>query len=58
MKLCVLMTAYTLDINECDVQYGICDQHCINTPGSYACTCAEGYVESNEHNRCKATGMI
>lgn len=31
-----------LDINECELNT-TCDHHCVNTPGSYYCTCREGY---------------
>ncbi|XP_029972855.1 thrombomodulin-like [Salarias fasciatus] len=34
-KLCV-------DIDECHM--GFCDQNCINSPGSYVCSCRKGYV--------------
>ncbi len=47
-----------LDIDECDIKYGICNQHCTNTNGSYVCSCADGYVDSEEHDRCKATGIL
>ena len=35
-----------LDINECTSGSATCDPHalCLNTPGSYTCTCAPGYA--------------
>ena len=33
-----------VDINECNVNNGGCDQICNNTYGSYRCTCEEGYT--------------
>ena len=46
------------DINECNT-YGICSQDCVNTKGSYRCTCRDGYVldhlhGTSEHGTCKA----
>ena len=34
------------DINECQ-EFGICSQGCINTPGSYHCSCAAGFLMVN-----------
>ena len=42
------------DINEC--KNNMCSQVCINLPGSYNCSCQEGYnLQSDGH--CKAEGM-
>lgn len=43
------------DINECD-NYGICDQQCINSAGSYTCFCEPGYVMQDDKKTCKAEG--
>lgn len=32
------------DINECDCQNGGCEHNCTNTPGSYNCSCRDGYT--------------
>ena len=41
----------TLDINECSVYNGGCNQTCTNTVGSYFCDCSEGYVlDADKHN--------
>lgn len=32
-----------IDINECSDKNGGCDQRCINSPGSYTCSCNVGY---------------
>jgi len=32
-----------LDVDECAVKNGNCDQKCINTPGGSACTCSQGF---------------
>ncbi|XP_052442491.1 thrombomodulin [Carassius gibelio] len=38
----VLEEQYCVDIDECDSDY--CDHSCLNTPGSFRCSCNEGYV--------------
>lgn len=42
-----------LDVNECDT-YGSCSQMCVNTEGSYTCSCVEGYVLQPDNKSCKA----
>ena len=34
------------DVNECAVNNGGCSDHatCINAPGTYNCTCLEGFI--------------
>uniref|UniRef100_A0A1A9UCN5 Uncharacterized protein n=1 Tax=Glossina austeni TaxID=7395 RepID=A0A1A9UCN5_GLOAU len=32
-----------VDINECSKNNGGCDQKCVNSPGSFACSCNTGY---------------
>ncbi|CAK8674679.1 unnamed protein product [Clavelina lepadiformis] len=43
------------DFDECSV-FGVCEQICENTVGSYKCECADGYVKElhNNHIHCKA----
>ncbi|CAH1788845.1 unnamed protein product [Owenia fusiformis] len=47
------------DFDECSLD-GFCDQHCVNTVGSYNCTCADGYrlIKDKLTNKtsCKVTG--
>ncbi|CAG9813302.1 unnamed protein product [Phaedon cochleariae] len=43
------------DINECE-QFGICDQKCRNTPGSYECYCDHKYFLKEDRRTCKAMG--
>lgn len=45
------MIQYLKDFDECSV-YGICDQICTNTPGSYDCSCVSGYIKKDK--RCFA----
>lgn len=40
-------TLYISDDNECDPP-GKCSQHCINTKGSFKCTCDPGYELVNQ----------
>ncbi|KAH9492107.1 hypothetical protein Btru_026966, partial [Bulinus truncatus] len=39
----------SVDVNECDIYYYICDTNrtCVNTPGSYFCACLEGFVKGS-----------
>jgi len=61
-----LMTYYKHDANECELikeelsAYGedwdqilYCNQHCINTPGSYECRCRPGYQLHADNHTCK-----
>ncbi|XP_018579962.1 putative vitellogenin receptor [Anoplophora glabripennis] len=43
------------DINECE-RYGVCDQKCKNTPGSYECYCDSMYTLQPDKRTCKAEG--
>ena len=41
------------DIDECSENETICDQLCINTDGSFLCSCLEGYEFMEETNQCE-----
>lgn len=43
------------DIDEC-VEFGACSQGCVNTNGSYQCTCAPGFEILEDGRSCKAVG--
>ena len=38
------------DIDECGSD--VCDQICVNSPGSYVCTCRSGYVLNSDTSTC------
>lgn len=40
------------DIDECGTQKHICPNKCVNTPGSYRCTCATGYKDEGDGKSC------
>ena len=52
-KICL----HTIDINECELDIDDCDSprvaNCINSPGSFSCTCKTGYTGSGRNNTCK-----
>ncbi|XP_067419742.1 growth arrest-specific protein 6 isoform X1 [Emydura macquarii macquarii] len=41
------------DINECSVQNGGCNQVCLNNPGSYRCSCYNGYTLLKDNKICE-----
>ena len=43
------------DVDECREEMTLCSQKCQNTPGSFLCSCLEGYILHHE-NLCKANG--
>ena len=40
------------DIDECSATTHGCEQGCLNTEGSYTCTCGEGYVLNDDKRTC------
>ena len=42
------------DINECDLE-NRCQHECTNLPGSYRCTCPDGYRLSDNKRTCEGT---
>ena len=41
-----------VDINECLINNGGCHHNCVNSIGSYACQCNEGFSSSNNGEYC------
>ncbi|XP_077342553.1 latent-transforming growth factor beta-binding protein 1 isoform X1 [Lithobates pipiens] len=49
---------YCQDINECYMQ-GICPNgDCLNSPGSYRCTCKQGFVPDPTYSSCIAENLL
>ena len=46
---------FLLDIDECVVDNGGCNQICINTPGSSECVCKDGYALGSDGKTCAGT---
>lgn len=44
---------YYTDQDECQTNNGGCQEKCVNTVGSYICSCREGYVLQKDKHRCK-----
>lgn len=44
------------DVDECLEDR--CSQNCVNTPGSFVCTCLADYIMKNDRVTCKAKGAI
>ena len=51
MKANVLIL-FLLDIKECESHNGQCDHNCINTIGSFYCTCDSGYKLNGDKLSC------
>ncbi|XP_070570968.1 multiple epidermal growth factor-like domains protein 6 [Ptychodera flava] len=45
-------TTCSTDVNECDHDNGGCDQACVNTDGSYYCTCRSGFTLTLDGHHC------
>ena len=48
----IICFVFITDINECLSNNGGCDQNCINQPGTYHCTCNEGFDLSSDKHYC------
>ena len=53
--LIVLALSTPIDINECSIGNGGCQQTCVNTPGSYHCGCRSGYKLTNDNTTCEGS---
>jgi len=41
------------DVDECQYENGLCEHQCVNTQGSYFCTCPNGYQLGGNNHACK-----
>ena len=48
----IIMCYNTIDINECLDDNGGCNHTCTNTPGSYNCSCYDGYLLLEDETSC------
>ena len=49
---------YCLDVNECESDNGACAQICINTAGSFECSCTAGYSLRIDNTTCEGKNWI
>ena len=51
-----------IDIDECEIDNGGCEQNCENTIGSFHCSCGSGYILHNvtqcDVNECQDVGLM
>ena len=52
---CLLFCA---DIDECKLDSDQCAQTCINTIGSYTCSCSEGYLLNGDRRGCSGEAWV
>lgn len=46
------MTQFQIDVDECSRRQSGCSQICINTKGSYKCSCEKGYALAQDGKSC------
>lgn len=56
-KLLFILHVCCIEIDECLIDNGGCNQTCTNTPGSYNCSCNTGYLLLEDQVSC-AGNMI
>lgn len=45
-----------MDVDECVKTPDVCDHSCMNSDGSYECSCDQGYILESDGHGCKVTG--
>ena len=49
---------FCADIDECKLDSDQCAQTCINTIGSYTCSCSEGYLLNGDRRGCSGEDWV
>ena len=53
-----LNIALIIDVNECNSNNGGCSQRCINTAGSFYCSCYTGYRLDSNRRSCSGINLL
>ena len=53
LYIIIILHNYCLDIDECRDNDVGCTQNCVNTPGSYYCSCNTGYSLASDGHTCE-----
>ena len=48
---------FSIDIDECAQDSTICSQICVNTRGSYYCSCSDGFQLTEGTNQCEGMSL-
>lgn len=49
----IIVLICVTDVNECSEELSGCDQQCLNTDGSYICSCDTGYTLLPDSKTCQ-----
>ena len=56
IRMCVHIMSTVLDVKECEEETHLCTDICVNTPGSYNCSCPPGYeLDESDGLSCHGT---
>ena len=53
----IIVTSF-IDIDECSSGNGGCQQICVNTNGSYHCTCQTGFSLNTDNSSCSGKTFL
>lgn len=57
LKECECQMCLNVDIDECSEGLHSCEQTCVNSPGSFSCSCLEGYILSDSEECCAGNNI-